>query len=203
MMARCRVAALVALVGSIGAADAAVFPSSVDPVKPWPGPGSGGLTTDQIINSLRPAGPGAGYTRGIRSPSAQPPSSATSVTVGFSSGSAELSNEARATLNQAGKMLADHASAGSRILVEGHSDTVGARAANLALSERRASAVQQYLVSKFGIAQDRLETVGFGADSLLVATPAQTPEARNRRVSISVLDKPQPAPTTAQPPAEP
>jgi outer membrane protein OmpA-like peptidoglycan-associated protein len=54
----------------------------------------------------------------------------------------------------------------------------------MSLSERRAAAVSAYLEQKYGVKSDRLETVGLGASHLLVQTPDQTPEPRNRRVTV-------------------
>ena len=64
------------------------------------------------------------------------------------------------------------------------SDTVGTREYNKRLSDRRAVAVADYLTNKFQIDRNRFQTIGMGKDSLLIATPDQTPEPRNRRVSI-------------------
>ena len=75
-----------------------------------------------------------------------------------------------------------------RFMIEGHTDTVGRRDLNLDLSERRAQAVRQYLISNFGIDPARLNAAGRGQDDLLIQTPDQTPEARNRRVQIINLD---------------
>jgi outer membrane protein OmpA-like peptidoglycan-associated protein len=61
---------------------------------------------------------------------------------------------------------------------------VGTRETNKPLSQHRAEAVAAYLESKFGIAASRLEAVGVGEDDLLISTPDQTPEPRNRRVHI-------------------
>jgi outer membrane protein OmpA-like peptidoglycan-associated protein len=202
-MARHRLALLIALAGAAGVANGADAQGFVDPVKPWPGaPGRSGPSPDEIINSLSPHAANAG-PRGIRLRPQNAPSSSTSFSVGFSSGSADLSNEARATLDQVGGILADGNSGGAKVLIEGHSDTVGNRAANLALSQRRASAVQQYLVTMFGIAPDRVKSVGVGPDQLLVATPDQTPEARNRRASIAILAPSRPPAAAVQPPAKP
>jgi len=46
------------------------------------------------------------------------------------------------------------------------------------------AAVASYLETKFGIAANRLQAVGVGEADLLVPTPDQTPELRNRRVHI-------------------
>ena len=47
------------------------------------------------------------------------------------------------------------------ILVTGHTDPIGTQAYNQKLSERRADAVRDYLVSK-GVAKDKIETLGMG-----------------------------------------
>jgi outer membrane protein OmpA-like peptidoglycan-associated protein len=44
--------------------------------------------------------------------------------------------------------------------------------------------VARYLEGRFAVGATRLETVGLGDRALLVATPPQTPEERNRRVHV-------------------
>ena len=119
------------------------------------------------------------------SPRARPDAApASSLTVGFATGSAELTPQAIEQLGQLGKALSGGAMAGFRFRIEGHTDSVGGKEANLALSERRAQAVATFLESKFGISRNRIEPVGMGFDQPLVPTPAQTAEPRNRRVQV-------------------
>jgi OOP family OmpA-OmpF porin len=47
------------------------------------------------------------------------------------------------------------------VLVTGHTDRIGTQAYNQRLSERRANAVRDYLVSR-GVARDKIETLGMG-----------------------------------------
>jgi outer membrane protein OmpA-like peptidoglycan-associated protein len=68
---------------------------------------------------------------------------------------------------------------GSKFEIEGHTDASGSREYNLALSQRRAEAVKQFLVSQ-GVSPDRLTTVGYGFDRL--ANAADPRSAENRRV---------------------
>jgi outer membrane protein OmpA-like peptidoglycan-associated protein len=143
---------------------------------------------DQIVKALTPT-PGAGRTtRGIRvvgapaAPSAAAPS--VSLTVNFATGSAELTPSAERTLDSLGKALNDPKLIHDRFRIEGHTDTVGSAASNQVLSTRRADRVAQYLEDKFGIARSRLKPVGMGEHGLLVPTPPQTAEARNRRVLV-------------------
>jgi OOP family OmpA-OmpF porin len=104
--------------------------------------------------------------------------------VQFETGSAVLSPDAIATLEVLGKALTSPATAGYRFRIEGHTDTVGSRELNLALSDERAHAVAAYLEQHFAIPPARLQAAGVGKDRLLAATPDQTPDARNRRVQV-------------------
>ena len=102
----------------------------------------------------------------------------------FRTGSAGLTPQAAAVLDELGKALASNALAGYRFRIEGHTDTVGAKDYNHALSQRRAAVVMAYIERKFGIDESRMVPVGLGSEQLLVQTADQTPEARNRRVKI-------------------
>jgi peptidoglycan-associated lipoprotein len=71
------------------------------------------------------------------------------------------------------------------MLIEGHSDEQGMTKYNLALGERRALTVKNYLM-KLGVAEHRLSTVSYGEERPL--DPGHTEEARakNRRVHLVV-----------------
>jgi outer membrane protein OmpA-like peptidoglycan-associated protein len=71
------------------------------------------------------------------------------------------------------------------VLVTGHTDTVGDAAGNDRLSGQRAERVKGFLVD-IGIPAERIRTAGRGARELLVSTPDNVEEPRNRRVEISV-----------------
>ena len=106
------------------------------------------------------------------------------LTVDFANGSAELTPQAMATLDQLGKALASNDLASYRFRVEGHTDTVGSASYNQSLSQQRAEAVVNYIETKYGVPSTRLEAVGMGEKGLVVQTPPQTPEPRNRRVEV-------------------
>ena len=110
-----------------------------------------------------------------------------SLTVNFASGSADLTADAIRTLDELGRALASKDLSTYRFRIEGHTDTVGSRDYNQALSERRAAAVVDYVAHKYGVDPARLQAVGLGEDGLLVQTPADTPEPRNRRVQVITL----------------
>lgn len=107
-----------------------------------------------------------------------------SLSVEFASNSAELTPQARRTLDQLGKALTSADLAQYRFRIEGHTDTVGSAGYNKALSQRRADTVAMYLQQKFGVQAARLEAIGFGEDGLAVPTPPQTANAQNRRVKV-------------------
>ncbi|WP_439814024.1 OmpA family protein [Zavarzinia sp. CC-PAN008] len=71
------------------------------------------------------------------------------------------------------------------IEVIGHTDSTGDAAYNRELSVERARAMAERLV-RDGIPADRIEIAGRGEADLLVATPDETSEPRNRRVAITV-----------------
>lgn len=151
----------------------------------------GSPSSQQIINSLRPSGNLVqGGTRGIRlnappgSATTQPAKPSVNLTVNFAFGSAELTPEAMHTLDQLGQALSSKDLASFKFRIEGHTDTVGTKEQNLALSERRAAAVVAYVTKKFGVDPSRLQAIGVGEGELLVQTPDQTPEPRNRRVQV-------------------
>ncbi len=150
-------------------------------------------STNQTSRGIRVGPSGSSQPSGQRPASAAPGAGAAatssaapavSLTVQFATGSADLTPVAIRTLNDLGRALTDPSLAGYRFRVEGHTDTVGSEAANKVLSERRAAAVVEYLAANFHIDRTRLEPVGMGEEGLLIATPPQTPEARNRRVQV-------------------
>jgi OOP family OmpA-OmpF porin len=100
----------------------------------------------------------------------------------FDTGSDRLRPESTPTLAEIGDMLKAHPDL--KLAIEGHTDNVGQPAANKTLSEKRAAAVKQYLVSTLGIDASRLTTAGYG-DTKPVG-PNTTPEGRqnNRRVEL-------------------
>jgi OOP family OmpA-OmpF porin len=69
------------------------------------------------------------------------------------------------------------------VLVSGHTDRIGSDAYNQKLSERRADAVRDYLVSK-GVPRDRVETLGLGEKQPVTGTSCQQ---KNRKALIECL----------------
>jgi OOP family OmpA-OmpF porin len=109
---------------------------------------------------------------------------AVSITVNFATGSATLTPQAKASLASLGRALSSPELAPYRFRIEGHTDTVGDADMNMSLSQRRAEAVAEFLRGQFNVVPNRLVAVGMGESQLLVPTPDQSPEARNRRVQV-------------------
>ncbi len=98
----------------------------------------------------------------------------------FELNSATLTPEAQAQADVFAKVLKD-SSGGGAFLIEGHTDTIGSRTANLDLSRRRARSVVTYLVDR-GVPQTKLKAVGYGFDRPRDGLAASHPD--NRRVEI-------------------
>lgn len=109
---------------------------------------------------------------------------AVSITVNFATASHALSPQAAMALTSLGRALASPELRPFRFRIEGHTDTEGDAAMNMLLAERRATAVREFLLKSFPIAPFRLIAVGMGEAQLLVPTPDNMPEPRNRRVQI-------------------
>ncbi|WP_171133122.1 MULTISPECIES: OmpA family protein [unclassified Ruegeria] len=99
----------------------------------------------------------------------------------FNSGSARLSDASIPLLTN----LHDIVSRCPDLTIEigGHTDSDGSDAANRALSERRAQAVNTYLVNQ-GIAPERLVTVGYGESRPVVSNDTVEGKRRNRRIEF-------------------
>ena len=100
----------------------------------------------------------------------------------FDTGSDRIRPESTPTLKEIGAMLKDHPDL--KLTIEGHTDNVGAAAANQALSEKRAAAVRQFLIDSYQVDGGRLAAKGLGATK--PAAGNDTPEGRqqNRRVEL-------------------
>lgn len=114
---------------------------------------------------------------------AQPPAPSV-YTVLFDTGSAALSTQANATIQQAA--AAFRSRSGANVAVAGHTDTVGSPNYNLMLSQQRANAVTASLVSS-GVPRAAIITRGYGETNLPVPTADQVPSQQNRSVQIAIV----------------
>ena len=95
----------------------------------------------------------------------------------------ELTEESRALVPEILKIVKERAV--PEVSVIGHTDTMGAPRANIDLGLNRATTVRNLLVSA-GLDASTVEVTSHGESNLLIHTPDETPEPRNRRVEISV-----------------
>lgn len=101
----------------------------------------------------------------------------------FVTAKADLLPIARSKLDQVAAVLKDQPD--QKIIVEGHTDSVGTPASNQALSEKRAQSVRDYLVSR-GVPAEAIQAVGFGPDRPVADNKTAEGRADNRRVEIVV-----------------
>lgn len=153
---------------------------------------------DEIIDLLAPPAEGEateaprGKTRGIsmepvhqaiKGAAAKPKAErAVSLQVYFEYNSDILSEDAKKQLAPVGEALASSKLKTVEFTIEGHTDSKGGSSYNQQLSERRATAVKEFLVSEYGIEGSRISAVGKGK-----STPfdrAHPESGVNRRVRI-------------------
>jgi outer membrane protein OmpA-like peptidoglycan-associated protein len=102
----------------------------------------------------------------------------------FSSAKWDLSPGAQLKLNDVANALIKE-DPNSKMVVEGHTDSQGGAAYNQDLSQHRAQAVRDYLVTR-GIASDRITAQGFGPTRSVADNTSTEGRANNRRVEIVV-----------------
>jgi len=100
----------------------------------------------------------------------------------FDFNSATIKPDSEAVLKQISDIL--HRNPTWKLSVSGHTDNIGDAAFNQTLSERRAAAVKDALVTRYGIAADRLTTAGYGASRSIETNSTLEGRARNRRVEL-------------------
>jgi OOP family OmpA-OmpF porin len=100
----------------------------------------------------------------------------------FDTGKAEVKPESSAALQEIVKLMQQDARL--KIFVVGHTDNVGAVAANLDLSKRRASAVVAVLISQYHVTADRLQSFGAGPYAPVSANTSEDGRTLNRRVEL-------------------
>lgn len=101
----------------------------------------------------------------------------------FALNESSLGAEAQAVLDQQAVWLMQNTD--YRALIEGHADEQGTTEYNLALGARRASSVQNYLISR-GVAPNRLQTISYGKERPIQICSDETCYSQNRR-SVTVI----------------
>src|SRR5262245_45820133 len=104
-------------------------------------------------------------------------------TLNFRFESDELTPESRALVPEILKTVKGRPT--PDVIVVGHTDTMGTPQANVELGLKRATMVRNMLVEA-GLAESAIEVTSHGEADLLIATPNEIAEPRNRRVEIAV-----------------
>ncbi|WP_088330029.1 OmpA family protein [Lacimicrobium sp. SS2-24] len=102
----------------------------------------------------------------------------------FATGSANISSQFHTVLDDVAKVLNKYEK--TTLMIEGHTDDTGTAQGNQALSEARANAVRQYLVSR-QVDMRRITTIGLGQFQPLVANTSEQNRQQNRRVELRIL----------------
>lgn len=147
------------------------------------------ITESALIEALSPEG-------GIRTrsfkvlrdePGAAEQAAKASMLITFHTNSADLTPEARQSLDVVGRALNMNKLASYDFIIEGHADPRGGPDFNQWLSQARAQTVRDYLVQNHHIDENRLSAVGKGDRELLDKENLVAPE--NRRVTIVTKQK--------------
>ncbi len=102
--------------------------------------------------------------------------------VHFDYDSSDLSNDDYQTLQAHAQFLV--ANANSKVALTGHTDERGTREYNMALGERRAKAVESFLITN-GVAATQLEAVSYGKEMPINAGHDENAWKENRRVELN------------------
>ena len=147
----------------------------------------GGCSSNKNADSGNTAGSGTGSsTSGAYDPNAAGSGAGSDAyaqngrTIYFGFNESALTSDGQSILDS---NIAKLKSGSQHIRVEGHADERGTREYNLALGERRANVVLQYLVAN-GIAKSRLETISYGKERPADAGHDESAWAKNRRVEL-------------------
>jgi OmpA-OmpF porin, OOP family len=100
----------------------------------------------------------------------------------FDTGKSDVKPESASALDEVAKLLKDDPKL--KLYVVGHTDNVGVLASNIDLSKRRAAAVVQLLITKYGVAADRLAPYGDGPFAPLASNDTEDGRTLNRRVEL-------------------
>ena len=107
------------------------------------------------------------------------------MTIYFASGSSALDDNAKMVLESAAELAQTFGSA--YIRVNGNTDSDGNRDYNVNLSKKRAQAVADYLVKKYGFPRDKFVVKGNGPDKPVASNSTPEGKAKNRRTDFEIV----------------
>lgn len=108
------------------------------------------------------------------------------VEVFFDTGSSKLTLNSSGELRKLADFLTEHP--GTKMEIQGHTDSTGSKTRNRSLSTDRANAVKVYLVEEMGVSPSRLTSYGYGAEEPIADNSTAEGRAKNRRVMAVITE---------------
>lgn len=105
-------------------------------------------------------------------------------TVYFSSGKYDINDNTSQILDQAAAIMTKYSTA--KFSISGFADSTGSAKRNLELTNDRANAVKNYLVSK-GVSESNLTAKGYGEENPIASNRTKAGRAKNRRVEVKLV----------------
>lgn len=103
----------------------------------------------------------------------------------FETGKSIIKESSYASLDELAALMARKTS--FKLQIDGHTDNVGSAALNKKISQNRANAAMNYLVSK-GVDKTRITAKGFGKDKPVTTNATPEGRAKNRRVEFTIVE---------------
>ncbi|MEF2229958.1 MAG: OmpA family protein [Pseudodesulfovibrio sp.] len=154
-------------------------------------PATGAPSTAEDARAMEadlPGEDGAKAAGGPKTGTPRPDVKGVNLDIQFDFDKATIRPESHATLDALGQALESPELKGRKIIIAGHTDTLGDEKYNLALSRKRADAVKTYLVDKWRIAPELIETAGYGKSRPLSSGTTKADQQRNRRVEVRLAE---------------
>ena len=104
----------------------------------------------------------------------------------FAVDSAVLNSGAQAAMADAAAVMIEYPK--TAVVVQGHTDSTGSEEHNQALSERRARAVENFLIAR-GVAAERIASIGHGEGAPVASNASESGRRQNRRVDVLLKAK--------------
>ena len=102
----------------------------------------------------------------------------------FDTNKADIKPESAAEIKRVADFMTEYPT--TKVVIEGHTDSVGSNELNKSLSERRAKAIADSLVRDHGIEAGRVSSVGYGEERPLADNASAEGRAQNRRVTAEI-----------------
>jgi OOP family OmpA-OmpF porin len=107
----------------------------------------------------------------------------TTINVQFDTNKSDLKPQYHEELKKLADFLTEFPKANG--VIEGHTDSVGDKASNMKLSQRRADSIRNYLIKTFGIAPDRIAAKGYGPTKPIADNKTKEGKQKNRRIDAN------------------